>query len=264
LKAYKSKYRYERKYFVSNDNLEALRNRLLPFVKPDDFTNKNAGGISEYKVQSIYFDTPNMRFYEEKKDGLEFRNKFRIRSYDTYNEGCLAFLEIKVKSGDRISKVRAPYYFDQSNELLNYGLMDGIVKPMKGFEDAEEAANKYLYHHFGSSLRPMNLVVYEREAYMGLFDKDIRITFDKNVRTALYPKMNELFECERLKYLNNSAFVFEVKYSNTPPNWVFNLVEEFSLKLKAISKYADGIDTHIENRRTRLSPIGFSSLNYIK
>ncbi|MBI3232935.1 MAG: VTC domain-containing protein [Bacteroidetes bacterium] len=162
------------------------------------------------------------------------------------------------------SKVRAPFYYDKMDEILNYGLTEGIVKPMKGFEDAEESANKYLYYHFGQSLRPVNLVVYEREAYMGLFDKDIRITFDKNVRTALYPKMSELFGCERLKYLNTAAFVFEVKYSNNPPNWVFNLVEEFSLKLKAISKYADGIDTHMGDRRLRLSPIGFTNLNYIK
>lgn len=260
---YKSIYRYERKFYVSNDNLVALRNMLLPLVKPDAFTKKKDGDINEYRIQSIYFDTPKMRFYEEKKDGLENRNKFRIRSYDDYFEGCTAFLEIKKKTGDRISKVRAPFKYDSMEDMLIYGLVDGNILPSKSFPNAIESARKYLYYHFAYSLRPLNLVVYEREAYMGLFDKDIRITFDKNVRTALYPQMHELFDCNRLKYLNTEAFVLEVKYSNKPPNWVFSLVEQFSLKLKAISKYADGIDTHIGSFNSKVSPIGNTNIDYI-
>jgi hypothetical protein len=106
-------------------------------------------------------------------------------------------------------------------------------------------------------------VVYEREAYMGKFDPDLRITFDKNIRTALYPSIHELFDCHRTKYLNSEAFVLEVKYSEKIPSWIFSIVEEFSLKLKAISKYADGIDTHTGLKRIRVSPVGFAKLDYL-
>lgn len=255
----KKKYRYERKFFVSNDNLDALRNRLTPFLNPDIYTQLNEKGISEYQVKSIYFDTPSMRFYHEKKDGLEHRNKFRIRTYDDYYPGVTAFLEIKQKTGDRISKIRAPFNFDGIKPLLEFGDLAAAGIKMKD----EASASHYLYHHFRNSLRPINLVVYEREAYLGKFDSDLRITFDKNIRTALYPNMQELFECSRTKYLNPEAFVLEVKYSETPPTWIFSIVEEFSLKLKAISKYADGIDTHTGMKRIRVSPIGFAKLDYL-
>jgi SPX domain protein involved in polyphosphate accumulation len=258
----KSRYRYERKYYVSNNDLEAVRARLLPFVVPDEFTSGNGRGINEYKVQSIYFDTPFMDFYDEKKDGLENRNKFRIRGYGEYFAGITAFLEIKIKTGVRISKVRAPFQYDQIRELLAGQNINEIVTPMKGFKNAYEDARKYLFYHFRYSLRPVNLVIYEREAFMGLFDKDIRITFDKNVRTAIYPKLDELYGCKRAKYLNPNAFVLEVKYSNEPPIWALSIIEEFALKLKAISKYADGLDTHVGNKRTRFSPTSFTNLNY--
>ncbi|MSQ78047.1 MAG: polyphosphate polymerase domain-containing protein [Flavobacteriaceae bacterium] len=258
-----AKYRYERKYYVPNDRLKALRKRLLPFVVADAFTGANEEGVNEYKVQSIYFDTPFMDYYEEKKEGLELRNKFRIRGYGKYFQGITAFLEIKHKTGNRISKTRSPYQFDHSYDLLLKGNVDCILTDVSGHEKALESANKYLYRHFRNSLRPVNLVVYEREAYVGLFDKDIRITFDKNIRTAIYPKIQELFDCHRLKYLNPLYFVLEVKYSNEPPIWVLDIIEEFSLSLKAISKYADGLDTHIGGKKLRFSPTGFTNLNYI-
>ncbi len=258
-----AKYRYERKYYVPNDKLKALRKRLLPFVVPDAFAGVNEEGINEYKVQSIYFDTPFMDYYEEKKEGVELRNKFRIRGYGKYFPGIVAFLEIKHKTGNRISKTRSPYHYDHSYDLLFKGDLDRILTDMPGHKNALVSANKYLYFHYKNSLRPVNLVVYEREAYMGLFDKDIRITFDKNIRTAIYPKMKELYECQRLKFLNPMYFVLEVKYSNEPPLWVLDIIEEFSLSLKAISKYADGLDTHIGGKKLRFSPAEFTNLNYI-
>jgi SPX domain protein involved in polyphosphate accumulation len=256
------KYRYERKYYVSNTRLEELRERLLPFVVPDKFTEAKANGIFEYTVRSVYYDTPNMDFYFEKKEGLENRRKFRIRGYDKQFEGCKVFLEIKKKVGSRIGKHRALVPYDRVVELLTLGNVEDMVKSDSKFPKAMEDARIYLYNHFCHNLRPVNLVVYDREAYMGKFDPGVRITFDKNVRTSLYRPITDLYTDDNLKFLEPSYFVFEVKYYDEIPLWTRSLIEEFRMSLKAISKYADGLDSHLDKfAKMRFSPIGLGRIS---
>lgn len=256
------KYRYERKYYIPNARLEELRNRLLPFVVPDQFTEAKSTGIFEYTVRSVYYDTPDMDFYYEKKEGLENRRKFRIRGYDKPYPGCKVFLEIKKKVGVRIGKHRALVPYDRVEELLTFGNVEELVKNEKKFPKALEDARIYLYNHFRHQLRPVNLVVYDREAYMGKFDPGVRITFDKNVRTSLYRPISELYTDNDLKLLAPDAFVFEIKYYDEIPLWARSLIEEFRMNLKAISKYADGLDSHLTLfNRMRFSPVGLGRIS---
>lgn len=250
------KYRYERKYYLANIKLPELRKRLEPFVEPDTFTGINEYGISEYTVRSIYYDTPFMKYYEEKKEGVELRNKFRIRVYDKEEPNSIAFLEIKKKVGNRIGKHRALIPYTSVAEILETGDIEKHLKNPKHLYDGQ----KFLYHFFKNSLRPLNLVIYEREAYMGKFDKGVRITFDKNVRTVIYPRLDKIFDEDGAKYLSDDCFVLEIKYHDEIPVWALSIIEEFKLNLKAISKYADGLDKHLENKRIRFSPISLGRI----
>ncbi len=56
------------------------------------------------------------------------------------------------------------------------------------------------------------LVVYEREAYHGDFDPGVRITFDKNIRSYIYPDLSDMFKKRDLKHLFKNHFILEVKY----------------------------------------------------
>ncbi|MFN3404803.1 MAG: VTC domain-containing protein [Cytophagaceae bacterium] len=245
--------RYERKYFVRNERLEALRERLLPFVNPDEHTKVDAGGLSQYTVRSIYYDTPLMEYYYEKKEGLENRNKFRIRGYDKQNSESIVFLEIKKKLGNRIGKHRSTLKYSHLEELLKTGNYKDLVLTRK------KDAQKFLFYFYGKSLQPVNLVVYDREAYHGKFDHGVRITFDKNVRTAIYPRIEELYSESRLKAVTPGLFILEIKYFNIMPLWARSIVEEFGLQLEAISKYSSGLEIHHSfYGRTRFSPFGLS------
>lgn len=63
--------RYEIKYLVDVADLEVLRRHLVGRLDPD----------AAYGVWSLYYDTPQLRFYWEKVEGLRFRRKLRIRHY---------------------------------------------------------------------------------------------------------------------------------------------------------------------------------------
>jgi hypothetical protein len=228
--------RYERKYLVNNEMLEPMRKRFMPFLVPD--LNADQTELkSEYTVRSIYFDTPNFDSLSEKKEGLENRLKLRIRGYNNYFSGCEVFLEIKRKFGDRIAKNRAITLYD----LLDKTLETGELKRSNGkpSDIMKEDAARFLFHLHRESQRPVNLVVYEREPYHGKFDSTVRITFDKNIRAAVFPHLSELFSNNGLSHIWKDAFILEIKYfDGGMPSWSKSIIQEFELKHEALSKYA--------------------------
>jgi hypothetical protein len=228
--------RYERKYLVNNEMLEPMRKRFMPFLVPD--LNADQTELkSEYTVRSIYFDTPNFDSLSEKKEGLENRLKLRIRGYNNYFSGCEVFLEIKRKFGDRIAKNRAITVYD----LLDKTLETGELKRSNGktSDIMKEDAARFLFHLHREAQRPVNLVVYEREPYHGKFDSSVRITFDKNIRAAVFPHLSELFSNNGLSHIWKDAFILEIKYfDGGMPSWSKSIIQEFELKHEALSKYA--------------------------
>ena len=92
--------RYEYKYLVPNNLVEKLRAELNPFMRLDDYAQKHSD--RQYTVRSIYYDSPQFTCYNEKIDGVQIRNKYRIRGYDSRSNESIAFLEIKHKNGFEI------------------------------------------------------------------------------------------------------------------------------------------------------------------
>jgi len=243
------KYRYERKYLVHNSMVEILRNRILPFVKADPYTQlKN--GIPEYTVRSIYFDTPNLDSLNEKIEGLEKRRKLRVRSYNEENSVDTFFLEIKLKEGNRIGKNRTKLPIESFEHFCNNPSMALEISDDKYKSDA----NKFLYYLEKEQQSPINLIVYDREAYIGKFDSGLRITFDKNIQSANMPEISELFSNQNLGFVWPSHFILEIKYFESPmPYWLKLIVQEFELRHQALSKYTEGYFCHKLNYKSAYS-----------
>ncbi len=70
-------YRHEIKYLISLGEAEFLATRLRLTLSQDPHAVKNGG---TYFIRSLYFDTPFEKAVGEKADGVEFRDKYRIRS----------------------------------------------------------------------------------------------------------------------------------------------------------------------------------------
>ncbi len=244
--------RNEIKYLVPNYYLDKLRSRLSVFVQPDVFVCSKPEGFSQYTVRSIYFDNRALDAYHEKHSGVFLRKKFRVRGYNCQQPQVNVVLEIKRKIGNRVKKNRAIVKYENLNDLFSTGNIDMYVANNGKDQNAKIEAGRFLFYYGLKQLIPACLIAYEREAYHGLFDPGVRITFDKNLRSRMFPPTTGLFAEERLKKFFPGHFILEIKYfSETMPSWARSLVQEFGLRHEALSKYTLGIDTHLSNGITK-------------
>lgn len=237
--------RYEQKYLVAYDMLELLRKRIEPFVYPDTHTSEDLG-FPQYTVRSIYYDSYSLDAVDEKLEGVELRKKFRIRVYDKEGPNSKVFLEIKRKIADRIMKHRCKLNFSDLYSLMENKDLEAVL----GTENAKnlEDGQRFFFGLIKHNMNPLNRITYEREAYHGKFDQGVRITFDKNIRSKLYPNLNEIFEDNHNTFVWKSGFILEIKYFEAPmPSWLKNIVAEFNLKQQALSKYVEGYYCHALN-----------------
>ncbi len=234
--------RLEYKYLVSSELLPRLREMVAPFVEID--AHAAAYGARGYTVRSIYFDTCALDFYHQKLAGVEARKKLRLRGYNGGGESSIVFLEIKRKHATSVTKNRAPVKYVHAPDLFASGDVARYVLARPDCPQAMEDARRFFFHVRRDALRPIVLIVYEREAYHGKFDSSLRITFDKNLRSAAHPAIDALFGEEKTRCAMSRYFVLEVKFSGRFPAWLGPIVGALSLRLEAISKYVICIDEH--------------------
>ena len=236
--------RYEYKYLVPNSLLGKIREEIIPFVKLDDFAKKHSD--AQYTVRSIYYDSPQFSCYKEKIDGIKNRKKYRIRGYNKLSDQSITFLEIKHKNTNCISKSRAPLYYKNVSETLNSKKIEDFVLSFSGNGVEKKDAQKFLYYYNLKNLRPAVLVIYDREAYHGKFDPSLRLTFDKNLRSIIYPDLNELYEESKVKSVMNNHFIFELKFYGNLPSWIRTLISKYGFNRQSLSKYTMSLDKHQE------------------
>ncbi len=234
--------RIEYKYLVPNSLLDAIRSEIRPYLDRDRFAEKKAS--NEYTVRSVYYDTPKLDCYYEKSAGLQVRRKFRIRGYDRPREDSLVFLEIKKKNSAFIEKHRAPLRLKDLDSLFCSREIDKYIITFGGTEREKNDAARFLYHYYRQGLRPTVLVVYDREAFFGRFDTSLRLTFDKNLRGAIFPSLCMLYDEEPLEPAMSQHFILEVKFfRSTLPAWVLSMITRYELPRMALSKYSICLDS---------------------
>jgi hypothetical protein len=96
--------RFELKYLITRKQAAQFKSDLSQFLIPDEHDNNN--GV--YQLVGLYYDSPDLRCYWKKMDGLKFRRKLRIRLYannEIITEETPVFIEIKQRV-DRITQKR--------------------------------------------------------------------------------------------------------------------------------------------------------------
>ena len=72
------KYRHELKHYINHADYLAIRRRLREIAPLDRFS----GPDGSYTVHSLYFDNLDNKALREKLDGVNNREKFRLRYYN--------------------------------------------------------------------------------------------------------------------------------------------------------------------------------------
>ena len=100
-------WRHELKYQISAADEAAICQRLFPVMKPDPHT----GPDGRYQIRSIYFDNADDKALLEKINGLQKREKFRIRYYN--DDFSFITLEKKIKHNQLCLKVDARITYEE-------------------------------------------------------------------------------------------------------------------------------------------------------
>ena len=215
--------RHEWKHQISPPEDLVLSGRLRRLFPHDH----HAGADGSYRVTSLYLDTPYDAALREKLDGVDRREKFRLRYYG--DDPAWLKLEKKFKVNGLCGKRSARLSREEGERLLA-GELDFLL-------EREEPLLAELYHKLrGSLLAPRTAVCYDREAFL-YAPGNVRITLDRDVRTGLSPL--DFFRPERfsLKPLSGLT-VLEVKYDAFLPDLVRMAVQIPNRRAAACSKYA--------------------------
>lgn len=215
-------YRHEWKHEISLGDVLALRQRLAAVAKRDSH-----GTDGRYQVRSLYFDTPADKALREKLDGVNIREKFRIRCYD--QDTSLIRLEKKSKVNGLCLKESAPLALEQAQEMVcgRYGWMLESGAPL-----VWELYSKMM----SQGLRPKTIVDYTREAYV-FAPGNVRVTLDSHIRTGLgcIDFLNP--DCVTVP-AGGAPIILEVKWDQYLPDLIRSAVQLPGRRAGAFSKYA--------------------------
>lgn len=93
----------------------------------------------ESTVMSLYFDTDSYRLIRSSVEKPLYKEKLRLRSYNTPENSSTVFLELKKKFKSVVYKRRQPMTLEKANEyLLGGGGVMGGNQPGRGGMDGME------------------------------------------------------------------------------------------------------------------------------
>lgn len=215
--------RHEYKHIINLCDLMQLRSRLKTVLKRD----LHADDTGKYLVKTLYFDNYMDKALKEKFDGVSYREKFRIRYYNSDTD--FIRLEKKSKKGGLCYKESVPITKKDCEKLLK-GDISFLI-------NSENDLLKELYAkmHY-QMLRPKCIVAYTRESFI-CAQGNTRVTLDSNISGS-----NNVLEflnpsLSFTKLFNNS--VLEVKWDEYLPQLVKDIVQmKNGRKSTAFSKYA--------------------------
>ncbi len=215
--------RHELKHTINRQDDLELTGRLRKLFRHD----RHADSHGIYRVSSLYFDTPWDKALREKIDGVNRREKFRLRYY---NED-LSFirLEKKFKINGMCGKYTARLTLPQARQLLE-GKIDFLLS-------GSHPLLTELYSKMkGQLLAPRTVVIYDREAFL-YPPGNVRVTIDRNLRAGL--RENDFLNPgQRHMDISEGLAVLEVICAQFLPDLVRMAVQVPCRQASAFSKYA--------------------------
>lgn len=216
------KYRHELKYEINYSDLLILRQRLSA-VAESDF-NATDG---KYDIRSLYFDNIRDKALLEKIDGVNVREKFRIRYYN----GDLSFIKLEKKS--KINGLCSK----QSERLTAHQVQAIADCDFESIKLCKSPLVSELYFKMiTQGLRPKTIVDYTREPFV-YAPGNVRISLDYNIRTGI--KCTEFLnpDCVTVP-AGDTPIILEVKWDEYLPDIIRDAVQLNGRRVGAFSKYA--------------------------
>ncbi len=216
------KFRHEWKHEINASDFITITQRLSAVARPDAHGNEG-----NYIIRSLYFDNSSDKALREKIDGVNRREKFRLRYYN--NDISYIHLEKKSKYNGLSSKELVQVSNTDVEKLLN-GKYQWLAEPKTPL------TNELYSKMMSQGLKPKTIVEYERKAYI-YKPGNVRITLDYHIRTGMLSTDFLNKECILIP-IRNPNVIMEVKWDGFLPEIIRDTVQLKGRFSSAFSKYA--------------------------
>lgn len=212
--------RREMKYIITLKQKELIINVIKKYMSLD----KYARSI----IRNIYFDTPNYLLIRRSIEKPVYKEKLRIRSYEKVKDNTTVYVELKRKYESIVYKRRISLSFEEA--------MEWICKKKKTNSESQIEKEIQYFINFYENLQPTVFLTYEREAYYGNEDKQLRITFDENILYRNYD-IDLHSDVYGEEIIDKNYSIMEIKSIYGLPLWLVNLLSENKIFKTSFSKY---------------------------
>jgi SPX domain protein involved in polyphosphate accumulation len=218
--------RYENKYVIPETLFSELLARMSERVKLDEYHCEGKPST----ILNIYYDTPDSHLIRTSLAKPSYKEKLRIRSYGQPTSDSIVFAEIKKKVLRLVNKRRTAIRLSEIDSIF----ADDCPPPDSCMNQQVFNEIKYLVSLYRPV--PKRFVGYERLAYFGVGEEDLRISFDTRILT----RSSDLF-LESGFYgepiLEAGWGIFEIKVAAVIPHWLSHLLSELEIRPSSFSKY---------------------------
>jgi len=234
--------RHESKFLINSDVYKEVEKRLLQYMEIDVYNKDH----EFYTISNLYFDTKDNNLIRHSLSSPKYKEKLRLRAYGVPNEDEEVYLEIKKKICGLTNKRRTKLKLLESYNFVATGKRPDYKSYMN-----KQVLKEIEYILKIYDLEPKLYLAYDRKAFFGKVNRDLRITFDSNIRTRRYDlKLESGDHGENL--LDKGTCIMEVKAENNIPIWLSNLLSEYKIYKTSYSKYGKEYEKLLLNNRQLL------------
>lgn len=217
-----SNYRHEFKYQCSDAQLAIIKHRLDAVIKLDKHASQDG-----YCIRSMYFDSMDLRCYNENESGTDPREKYRIRIYNANSDRIS--LECKRKERGKTYKTSCLITREQFDDIINRKFSIDI-------KDQHPVFRKFYCLLRTEHFTPSVIVEYDRVPYVCPLG-NVRITLDKTIRSSdcFDQFFSQSLPCRPIMPVGQH--LLEVKYDEYIPDFIKQIIQLDNLRQTTFSKY---------------------------
>lgn len=211
--------RYEKKYKITVGQYQELISRMITELVPDQY--------GKHTICNIYLDTPDYQMIRRSLEKPVYKEKLRLRSYGTPSDGDIVFLELKKKYDGVVYKRRVAMTMADAAKYLYFGMRPEMESQI--LNEVDYAIQFY-------QAQPAVYLAYDRIAFSGKEDPELRVTFDMNIRARDH-HLDLRWGSAGDSILKRREILMEVKIPGAMPVWMSHLFAELAIYPVSYSKY---------------------------
>lgn len=225
--------RQEVKFLLTKGQKKVFLSEIGHLIEADEF--------KEYTITNVYMDTIDSRLIRKSMEKPLYKEKMRVRSYGLACDNTQVFVELKKKFQGVVYKRRIKMSLGDAKEF--------IKRDCNKKGQIEDEITYFL--KFYKDIKPAMYIAYKREAYKGIDNHELRVTFDDEIVWRDYD-ISLSSEIYGKPILHEEQCLMEIKCGDSMPLWLTKALTTNSIYKTSFSKYGKAYMRQQEMEKTNV------------